>query len=346
MPRTSQPIAEIVRRCAGIQAQVHSAAVLGVAQRRRSPKPEEVDRALWEERSIVKTWAMRGTLHLLPADELSNVVATTRSLHPWTQPAWQRYHGLTAGEVEKVRDAIGDVLADGNVRTRDELGAEVAARVRSKRLTPKLGSGWGELLKPAAFAGLLIQGPPREGRVTYTRPDVWLGGWSEPDPIEAGAALVRLYLHAHGPARNEDVSRWWMRRPASKVRKWFEPLQDELVDVDVEGRKSVLLKPDLALLRRQRPNEELRLLPAFDQYVVAAARDIDALVPTDHRKDVYRTINGWIAPTVVVAGRAIGTWEPQNGSVACNLWTRASEASLADEVRRVERLAVATAVAE
>lgn len=335
-PRTSEPVAEIVRRCAGIQAQVHSAARLAVAQRRSSPEPGEVDRALWQERSIVKTWAMRGTLHLLPADELPNVVATVRSLHPWSTPSWQKYHGLTAAEVERTREAIGEVLSDARVRTREELGAAVAERVRSKRLTPKLGSGWGELLKPAAFAGLLIQGPPRDGRVTYTRPDTWLGSWSEPDPVEAGVALVRLYLRAHGPARIEELSNWWMRQPPSKVRKWFEALGDELIEVDVEGRVSLLLKSDVASLRRQKPNQDVRLLPAFDQYVLAVARDIEALVPAPHGKDVFRTINGWIAPTVVLGGRVVGTWGAAKDSEVPALWASVAKTKLAQEIRRVE----------
>jgi Winged helix DNA-binding domain len=117
--------------------------------------------------------------------------------------------------------------------------------------------------------------------VTYTRPDIWLGAWSEPDPIEAGAALVRLYLRPHGPTRIEDLSNWWARQPPSKIRKWFEPLGDELVEVDVEGRKRLLLKSDVARswshdnraintqlwarVPRARLDGELRRLPVADE---------------------------------------------------------------------------------
>ena len=337
-PRSSAKVPEIVRRCAGVQAQVHPASLLGVAQRRRAPRPEDVERALWRDRSIVKTWAMRGTLHLLPADELPTVVATLRSLHPWTAPSWERYHGVKAAEVERVREAIGEVLAD-RVLTREELGAEVVERVRTRRVTERLGSGWGELLKPAAYAGLLIQGPPRDGRVTYTRPDTWLAGWSDPDPVEAGAGLVRSYLRAHGPATMQDVAKWWARQPVGKVRPWFERLADELADVDVEGRPLVLLAEDLPSLRRQRPSAEVRLLPAFDQYVLAPARDTPLLVPAARRDDVFRTVNGWIAPTVVLGGRVVGTWSLDEKEVRPELWEEVPERALAEEIARVERLA-------
>ncbi len=336
-PRTSEAVADVVRRCAGIQSQVHSAALLAVAQRRTSPGPDDVERALWTERSIVKTWAMRGTLHLLAADELPNAVATLRTLHPWTAPSWERYHGVTSAEVEKVREAIGELL-DSRVLTREELGAEVAERVRSKRVNERLGSGWGELLKPAAYAGLLIQGPPRDGRVTYTRPDTWLPSWSVPDAVEAGAALLRTYLRAHGPARVEDVSRWWARQPASKVRTWFEAVRDELVEVSIEGRASWMLAADLESLRRRGPNAEVRLLPAFDQYVLAAARDVDALVPAARRTDVFRSA-GWISPTVVVGGTVAGTWALERGEVRVHVWAPVPKAKLAREVHRVRGLA-------
>ena len=337
VPRTSDPVPEIVRRCAGIQAQVHSAAVLAVAQRQRTPKPDEVDRALWDERSIVKTWAMRGTLHLIAADELPAVVGTMRTLNPWSRPSWERYFGITAGEVARVRGVIGEVLED-RVLTREELGAEVARRVRSEHVRELLRSGWGMLLKPAAYAGLLIQGPPRGARVTYTRPDTWLGSWSEPDAVEAGAALVRSYLHAHGPARMGDVAAWWARQTAGKVKTWFAALGDELVEVDVEGRSSFLLRSDLDDLRRQRPNADLRLLPAFDQYVIASARDVEALVPARRRKEVFRTA-GWISPTIVRGGAVVGTWFPKDGRLDIRRWNRSPD-PLEGEIRRVTALSV------
>jgi hypothetical protein len=332
-PRTSESVAEIVRRCAGIQAQVHSAAVLAVAQRQKMPESGEVDRALWEERSIVKTWAMRGTLHLLVPDELCNVVAAMRTLNPWSRPSWERYFRVTAAQVEKVRDAIGEVL-EGRVLTREELTAEVAERVRSKAVAEGLRSGWGMLLKPAAYAGLLIQGPPRGRNVTYTRPDTWLDAWAQRDAIDGGAALARSYLRAHGPARAGDVAAWWARQTPGTVKRWFEALRDELVEVDVEGRRSLMLSTDVGSLRRQRPSTEVRLLPGFDQYVLAAARDIDALVPPEHRKHVFR-VAGWVSPTVVLGGRVVGTWSAGDGQPGFHLWDRVPGSSLGSEAKRV-----------
>jgi winged helix DNA-binding protein len=331
-------VARIVRGSAGIQAQVQSAAVLAVAQRRATPRTGEVDSALWRDRTVVKTWAMRGTLHLLAADDLPVVVGTMSSLHPWTAPSYQKYFGVTAREVERVRDAIGEILAD-RVLTREELGAEVSKRIRSKGVSARLGSGWGELLKPAAFAGLLVQGPPREGRVTYTRPDTWLGTELELlEPVEAGAELTRRYLRAHGPATAKDIAYWWARQSVTKVRPWLARLGDEVVEVSVDGEAHLALAEDLDSLHRQQANDDVRLLPAFDQYVLAAARDIEHLVPAGHRDEVFRKINGWIAATVVVGGRVVGTWEKDGSDVALNMWQKAPKRALDAEVERVTSL--------
>jgi winged helix DNA-binding protein len=297
---------EVARRLVGVQAQVASAAELAVAVRRRSPRRGEIDHAI-ADRALVKTWAMRGTLHLLPADVAPIVLATLSRLRPWTAPAWERYHGVTAADVQRVLDALPDVVSDQPI-TREELGAAVAGRVRSKAVAGKLASGWSELLKPAAFAGMLLQGPPREGRATFVRSDAWVPSWSSPDPEEAGADLLRMYLAAHGPAAVQHVADWWARQRASVVRPWFERLGDELVTVEVEGAALFALKADLAALRRTEPNEAVRLLPNFDQYFLGAGSGSAAFVPAARKARVSRTA-GWISPLVLSGGRVVGVWE-------------------------------------
>jgi hypothetical protein len=125
------------------------------------------------------------------------------------------------------------------------------------------------------------------------------------------------------------------------VRTWFDAISDELVEVDVEGRPCFLLRSDLPALERQEPNAEVRLLPAFDQYVLATARDIDALVHPGHRHEVFRTINGWIAPTVVHGGRVVGTWSQDQGEPVFDVWSRLTRAALAAEAARLARMPAA-----
>ena len=309
-PRGDAPAFQVARATCGVQAQVASAAELAIAARQRQPEPGEVDRALWEERTLVKTWLMRGTLHLVAATDLATYCATLGTLRYWTSASWERYHGATADEVDRITEATAEVL-DGRVLTREQLTEELVDRLGAPHLAEPLRSGWGQLLKPAALRGVLCHGPPRGTRVTFTRPDQWLGGWAMPDPREAGMDLVRAYLRAHGPAAVDDFARWWARARLGAVRPWFTALGDELTTVDVDGARLLLLAEDVPSIEDQAPDASVRLLPSFDQYVLAAARDIEALVPAAIRDRVFRAA-GWVSPVVIYGGRVVGVWDQQD----------------------------------
>jgi hypothetical protein len=336
VPRGARRPVEVARRLVGVQAQVASAAELAVAVRRRSPRRGEIDRAI-HDRTLVKTWAMRGTLHLLPADLAPTVLATLSRLRPWTAPSWQRYHGVTAADVQRVLDAMPGVLGEEPL-TREELGNALAGRVRSKGVAERLASGWGELLKPAAFAGLLLQGPPRDGRVTFVRSDAWVRGWRLADPDEAGAALLRLYLGTYGPASAQHIADWWARQRASVVRPWFERLADELVTVDVDGTVLFALRSDLGALRRTEPNDTVRLVPNFDQYFLGAGSGSAVFVRPEHKGRVSRAA-GWISPLVLRGGRAVGVWEldREAGRVEVEAFEPLARAALADDASHLGR---------
>jgi hypothetical protein len=87
-------VADVVRRLCGVQAQVASSAELAVRVRREASRPGEVGRALSDGR-LVKTWAMRGTLHLLTPDEGGTFLSLIAAGRSWERPSWQRYFRVT-----------------------------------------------------------------------------------------------------------------------------------------------------------------------------------------------------------------------------------------------------------
>jgi len=237
-----------------------------------------VDRLLWEERALVKTWAMRGTLHLLPAAELPRYTAAFARLKPrYHQGAWLRAHGLERAQAEAMLGAIRDVLAPGAPLTRDELAHAVAARTGHAELAGKLAGGFGDLLKPAAFAGDLCHAPPDGRLVRFTAPRAWLGGFDAPDPGAASAATVRAYLAAYGPASREQFQRWFGMTSPAEAGRWLRELGDELEEVELEDERGWMLAADVAEAGAARPGGVVRLLPAFDQYVVTAPRAAGAV---------------------------------------------------------------------
>jgi hypothetical protein len=101
---------EVVADVAGLHDQVMSSAELTLATRVDDLGPGAVRHALWEERSLVKTWAMRGTLHLLPAAELPMWQAVLSTKRLWESGAWQRGFGVTVAELERLNDAVAQAL--------------------------------------------------------------------------------------------------------------------------------------------------------------------------------------------------------------------------------------------
>jgi hypothetical protein len=148
-------------RLGGVHAQVASGTALIVGIRTTDFAPTAIDDALWQRRSLVKTWGMRGTLHLFPADELPTWVAAFRQRQwPRFTPAWEKYHGVTPDDLRRITEAVGQVLP-GRVLTREELATEIAALLGAPELAERIRSGWGVMLKPAAgrWSALFRAGP-------------------------------------------------------------------------------------------------------------------------------------------------------------------------------------------
>src|SRR3712207_2114136 len=145
----------VIAKICGLHAQVMSSAELTLWARVEDLEPGMVGEGLWEHRSLVKTWAMRGTLHLLPADELPTWVAAQGILKPRHHAkSWQKYYGLTYEEAEDMLGAIPEAL-DGWMLTREELAQEVGRIMGSEEVGGKLRDGFGALLKPSFRNGHL-----------------------------------------------------------------------------------------------------------------------------------------------------------------------------------------------
>src|SRR6266511_1222085 len=145
-PIGTLPVAGVVRRLCGVQAQVASSAELAVRVRRQSSRAGEVGRALSQGR-LIKAWAMRGTLHLLTPEEGGAFLSLIAAGRSWERPSWQRYFGMTTKLMDGLRGAAREAL-DGTVLTRDELVAAITARRGLEHIGEALRSGWGTLLKP------------------------------------------------------------------------------------------------------------------------------------------------------------------------------------------------------
>jgi hypothetical protein len=273
----------VVSDICGLHAQVMSSAQATLDVRLEEP----VDVAALP---LVKTWAMRGTLHLLPAGELGLYVGAQGALRPrYERASWQKHFGVTLEEMERLIEEVPKALADGPLN-REELAA---------RVHPGLARGYGDLLKPLAFRGDIVV--TADKRFALPEP------FERLDTDQATRELARRFLARYGPASREDFQKWFGAPSPAAPGRWIRALDDV-----VETELGFLLGADAAACERARPSGAVRLLPAFDQYVVAAPRDTRA---TSHPERIYRP-GGWFSPVLRVDGVMAGVWSREGDAVA------------------------------
>jgi hypothetical protein len=335
-PVGSLSVVETVHRLGGVQAQVASSADLAVRVRRAASRTGEVNRAL-SEGSLIKTWAMRGALHLLTPQDGGAFLSILAAGRSWELPSWQRYFGMQARHWDALRAVVREALA-GPPMTREELIAVIVKEPKLSHLTEELRSGWGTLFKPLAWQGELCYGPSQGSRVTFTRPDVVSSRWAGvPDPDDAAPTVINAYLAAYGPATTDHLRNWLARGRVNirRLRGWVAAVGDQLVEVDVDGQAAWVRAEDLDELAAARPSQAIRLLPGFDAYVLGPGTDDGRVVSPARRAAVSRQA-GWISPVVVAGGVVAGTWELQPSTAPIS-WFR--------EAGRVPRRALDAEVA-
>lgn len=340
-PLADLPPDDIVRELCGVQAQVASSAELAIRLRQQASEPGEVNRALDQGR-LIKTWAMRGTLHLLAPEDAGTYLSLLAAGRSWERPSWEKYFGMTAATWDLLRPAVREAL-DGDALTREELIAAVTRRRGLAHLGEALRSGWGTVLKPLAWQGDLCYGPPQGGRVTFTRPERASATWRGlPEPEQAAASVVAAYLRAYGPATATGVGNWLSRGRVSKrqLSIWFEALGDRLAAVEIEGTRAFVLAEDVDDLHATTPTKTVRLLAGFDQYVLGPGTADSHVVPASRRAAVSRQA-GWISPVVVAGGAVCGTWELDGDDVRVAWFTETGKPrrrALAAEVTRLSSI--------
>jgi hypothetical protein len=326
---------EVASKLCGVRAQLPSTAELTLWARVEGLQQGDVTQALEQDRTLVKTW-IRNRLHVIPSDDLAIYIA---ALHPRPEgpgDAWLRMRGVTREQYEAIVANVARTL-DGRPRTREWL-ADRLAEVAGPDVREAVLFSWGGVLKQSARFGDLCFGPPRGRTITFVRPDRWLRRTLHADPAEAGRLLVRRFLGAYGPASAVDFGHW-IEDP-TKARALIRASADELAQVEIEGRRALALTTDLADLEGSRRPRGVRLLPAFDQYVTGT-EPREAFVPADRMRRIFKQ-QGWVAPVLLVDGRAAGVWSHERSGNAIRVQVEPFQplrpkvrAALADEVERL-----------
>ena len=302
--------AEVVAAMCGAHAQIATAGELSVGLRLAGAVRADVRRAVWEDRTLVRTFGPRGTVHLLP----------TRDLPMWTGalsaldrplPSFDRSVRLTPDEVDQVVAGIATVLADAAL-TVDELTEALAEEVGPwavERTMPAFQQQWPRwrmAVDIAANRGALCFGPDSGRKVTYTNPHRWLPGFTPMPGPAAERLLLRRYLATYGPATAAHVGRWLSAPPGWADRVVAAAAAaGEIEPVRVGDRTGWLPAGDLAV--PDTAPSGVRLLPYFDAYGVGC-HPRDLVFPGRAAERALNRGQAGNYPVLLVDGTVAGVW--------------------------------------
>ena len=255
---------------------------------------------------LIKTFSFRGATHLMTPAQAAVHLAVRCAGRQWELASWRTHYRLEANDWPPLRALVRE-RASVPV-TWAELAEAVAAEPRFAHLEPEFaGENW-TLLKPFMWQGDLCFGPSVDRAVTF----VTLTAnprWPGPMPLdEAGPRAVVAYLGSYGPATAAHLQYWLgegLSGGRARIDGWLQQVRGtQVVELEVDGRPSLMVSEHLDDLRAAQPADAVMLLPGYDQWVIGAGTADQMIVPPHLRPAATKGTG-----LVLVGGRAACTWK-------------------------------------
>ena len=310
-------VLDVVHRVVGVQAQDVRFARLAIRARSTGLSRADVD-AVTQAGTAVRTWLMRGTLHMVTAADVRWLLRIFGPRNAAAGSRRRRQLGLDDRLCAESLAALRDILGGSAPLQRDALVARLAGA--GIVLDPR-SQAPAHLLAHAAANGVVCRGPDGPGdRPTWKLLDAVVPPDAASDPIldrvsggsaEAGdedlARLAIRYVAGHGAAGAEDLAAWG-GLPVAVARRAIAVAGDRLEPVRATGGDLVRLPAG----GRAAGVGGVRLLGHLDGYLLGY-RDRRLSVPVEHDRRLQRG-GGFVLPSVVVDGRVVATWSAERGT--------------------------------
>ncbi|SCG65331.1 winged helix DNA-binding domain-containing protein [Micromonospora inositola] len=257
-------------------------------------------RAALERREALRTWPMRGTVHLVPPRDARWMLAVTGVRALAGAAARRATLGLTEAEADRAADVLGAALVGGGRLTR----AQCLATLTAAGIDTSGQRGY-HLLWYASQRGVTCIAPHVGTEQTFALLDEWAPDPHRPERDEALGILALRYFRGHGPTTRQDFA-GWTGLTAADARRGIAVAGDALATVRVDDAEAIV---DAALLDAPRaPVDDLHVLPGFDEYLLGF-KDRALMLDRAHLPAVVPGGNGVFQATVVRGGRVVGTWK-------------------------------------
>ncbi len=307
----------VISSICGIQAQMFPAAQLQIWARVQDIAPEDVIDALWKSKTLLRTWCMRGTAHLITTNDFPCYLEAILKPQVAGHKHWLEKRGIkTFAQVAKkpinpddfnpIITAIKLALSKGPT-TREELADFVESEV-GPEARPWVDTGYYLAVKLLAYEGHVCFGPDLAGKSSIVLIKDWIPHQQTIGKENAENTILTKYLHCYGPATPQDF-RTWSGLNMTAIKQIWERLSDQLLELKLDGKAIWILSEDFDQLIQASEREKLalRLLPNFDSFLLAH-KDKGHIVGRKNYKRVFKKA-AWIASIVLMNGAAIGIWQ-------------------------------------
>ncbi|WFE41180.1 winged helix DNA-binding domain-containing protein [Micromonospora sp. WMMD998] len=292
-------VSDVVEWFGAMQSQDAASGLWSLGVRLPGRTRGDVHAAL-ERREALRTWPMRGTVHLVPPRDAHWMLAVTGVRALGGLAARWRQLGLTLTDGDRAGDVLGAALSGGGRLTR----AECLAALRAAGLDTAGQRGY-HLLWYASQRGITCIAPQVRNEQTFALLDEWVPDPHRPERDEALAILAHRYVRGHGPVTRHELARW-SGLTVTDASRALTLAGDLLAPVEVDDEPALV---DAALLDAPRaPVDDLHMLPGFDEYLLGF-KDRSLMLDPAHAAAVVPGNNGMFQATVVRGGRVVGTWK-------------------------------------
>ncbi len=287
---------DVVRSLLAMQGQDYLASLWAVAVRTPAATERDVEDAFLR-RELVRTWPMRGTLHVVAAEDARWMTELLAPKVIRGQARRYRELGLDEEVLARCRAALEGALEGDRRLTRP------AANTLLDGIGVPAGQARNHVFGYLAMRCVLV-GAAREGKQpTFALLDEWAPSARSLPREESLAELARRYFESHGPATERDLM-WWSGLTLTEVRAAVALVAAELETTTIAGVTYWSGPGEVAPVART----ALHLLPSFDEYLLGY-RDRSAALDPAHATGVNPGGNGVFNPLVVIGGRVRGTWK-------------------------------------